>query len=134
MDSKLYYCQYWHPICNERYEITISDIIYSQEKKYFQIHCIIIQNDHVLRSKELEVSLFETKIKDYFFTKLNWEKGTINKDIIKIWYFNEDDSPVKSNNIPMRFCITALGIEKYKELENFKTDLLKIIIESFPNK
>lgn len=134
MDSKLYYCQYWQPIFDERYEITISDIIYSQEKKYFQIHGIILLNNHVVRSKKLEVSLFEKKIKHYFLSKLNWEKDSINKDIIKIWYFNEDNTPIIANNIPMRFSITALGIENYKNLENFKTDLLKILIESFSTK
>ena len=127
MENNLYYCKYWKPINYNSYEIVISDIIYSQEKKYFQIHGIVSKEGNVLRVPKKVIDTLETKIKLFVLPKIEWSITSINKNILKFWYYNKDDSAIDINQIPLRFTITALDISAYNFSSDFKEKLFFIL-------
>ncbi|MBC6712414.1 hypothetical protein [Treponema sp. Marseille-Q3903] len=124
MDKKLYYCDYWQKKNISDYSYCLSDLIFQNEKDttLAQIHGIILFKDSILKFKKEQISVFEEEIRDIV-------RNVYKESIIKIWYYNEDDSKFDVEHIPSRFAITiqvSEGINKANIL--FLNDLEKCII------
>ena len=129
MEKKLYFCEYWEPVIFENKRITVSDVVYSNEKKYFQIHAIVLCKKEVFRINQSIAIKIETQIKHLLQNKIIWSTDSINKSVIKIWYYNIDDSPVTSENIPLRLAITALDVESF-HYDSVKDEIIRILNEN----
>jgi hypothetical protein len=124
MDKKLYYCDYWQKKSISDYTYCLSDLIFQNEKdtSLAQIHGIILFKDSVLKYTKETLSAFEEEIRGVI-------RNVYKESIIKIWYYNEDDSNFDLEHIPSRFAITiqvSEGISKTNVL--FLNDLEKCVI------
>ena len=129
MDKKLYYCDYWQKKNISDYSYCLSDLIFQNEKDttLAQINGIILFKDSIFKFKNEQISVFEEEIRDVV-------RNVYKEPIIKIWYYNEDDSKFDVEHIPSRFAITiqvSEGINKANIL--FLNDLEKCIISFIKN-
>ena len=124
MDRKLYYCEYWHKKNISDYSYCLSDIIFQDEKdtSLAQIHGIILFKDSILKFTKEQLFVFEKTIRDVI-------RNVYKEAIIKIWYYNEDDSKFDVEHIPSRFAITIQVSEGINKTNiSFFDDLEKCII------
>ena len=107
MNRELYYCKYWKHIFWKEYEICVSDIIYSERAKMAQIHIIIMKEGQVVRTiSDLKLEDCENHIRTIIRDAFSNDAWFAEKDVIKIWYYNINDTPVEKSNIPLRMAIT----------------------------
>lgn len=137
MKKELYYCSYWEHIYYADYEMCVSDVIFSNDKKMAQIHLIVMKNKNVVRGisaadlEELECNI-RMLIRNVYPEENEFESGTV-----KIWYYNFDDSPINSHDIPLRIAVTfnmqkgEMAFEKNDNLRNNLYDLLKGFAKRF---
>lgn len=132
MNRKLYYCEMWEHKKIENYEICVSNIIYSNDKSMAQIHMLIMQECMVIHSKRDVVYYYENEIQKIIRNNLTWKENATEQGVIKIWYFNEDNSPVESFDIPMRITITMMNISVINpQLEQKMKRELEELLEKF---
>lgn len=102
----------------------MSDLIFQNEKdtSLAQIHGIILFKDSVLKYTKETLSVFEEEIRGVI-------RNVYKESIIKIWYYNEDDSNFDLEHIPSRFAITIQVSEGINKTNiSFFDDLEKCII------
>lgn len=124
MDKKLYYCDYWQKKVFQDYTYCLSDLIFQNEKdtSLAQIHGIILFKDSILKFTKEQLFVFEKTIRDVI-------RNVYKEAIIKIWYYNEDDSKFDVEHIPSRFAITIQVSEGINKTNiSFFDDLEKCII------
>lgn len=89
MKKDLYYCKFWKHIKYKKYEICVSDIIFLENRTMAQLHMIIMRKGRVVREiSSIKFNQFEENIRDYIRNEF------YNNGMLKVWYFNIDDSPV----------------------------------------
>ena len=121
MNKELYYCKHWKHIFYSEYEVCVSEIIYSNNKKMAQIHIIVMKEGVVVRgiSKSF-LSGFEKDIRESIINRFNTDNGMLKEMPIKIWYYNLDDGRVDPNDIPLRIAVTfsnpSANIEDYSKI------------------
>lgn len=124
MDKKLYYCDYWQKKVFQDYTYCLSDLIFQNEKdtSLAQIHGIILFKDSILKFTKEQLFVCEKTIRDVI-------RNVYKEAIIKIWYYNEDDSKFDVEHIPSRFAITIQVSEGINKTNiSFFDDLEKCII------
>lgn len=110
MKKELYYCKYWEHIYCFDYDICVSDIIYSEDRNMAQIHMIVMKRGKVVRGiTGSSLSEFENIIREFIRKHLNKENDSLETGVVKIWYYNIDDSPIDSKDVPLRIAITFSG-------------------------
>ena len=129
MDKKLYYCDYWQKKSILGYSYCISDFIFQSEKNksLAQIHGIILYKNSILTFSKGQLSVFEESIR---FVIRNVYKDSI----IKIWYYNENDTDFDIKHIPSRFAIT-IQVPEGIEIETISllTELEKCVVNLINN-
>lgn len=124
MDKKLYYCDYWQKKNISDYSYCLSDLIFQNEKDTYlaQIHGIILFKNSILKFTKEQLSVFEETIRNVI-------RNVYKTAIIKIWYYNEDDSKFDVKHIPSRFAITIQVSEGINKTNiSFLDDLEQCII------
>lgn len=107
MNKEFYYCKYWEHIYFGEYEMCVSDIILSNDKKMAQIHIIIMKNGKVVRGiSSLSLEKFENTIRELIRNGIDAKNNLLDKGTIKIWYYNMDDSQINSKDVPLRIAVT----------------------------
>ena len=82
MKKELYYCNYWEHMYYTDYELCVSDIIYSKDKKLAQIHMIVMKEGKVVRGmsatalKALECNIREL-IRNIYGANKMFENETV---------------------------------------------------------
>lgn len=124
MDKKLYYCDYWQKKNMLDYSYCLSNLIFQNEKdtSLAQIHGIILFKDAIIKFTKEQLSVFEESIRSVI-------RDVYKESIIKIWYYNEDDSKFDVEHIPSRFAIT-IQVSKGVNITNisFLNDLEKCVV------
>jgi len=121
MNKELYYCKQWKHIFCSGYEMCVSEIIYSNNKKMAQIHIIVMKEGMVVRGvSKSSLKGFEKGIRELIINRFNTDNGMPEEMPIKIWYYNIDDSGVDPNDIPLRIAVTfnnpSVNIEDYSKI------------------
>ena len=107
MDKDLYYCKYWEHIYYSDYEICVSDIIYSDNRDMAQIHIIVMKKGKIVRGITGScLNEFENVIREFIRKHFNKENDSVENGVVKIWYYNIDDSPIDAKDVPLRIAIT----------------------------
>lgn len=124
MEKKLYYCDYWQKKNMSDYSYCLSNLIFQNEKdtSLAQIHGIILFKDAIIKFTKEQLSVFEESIRSVI-------RDVYKESIIKIWYYNEDDSKFDVEHIPSRFAIT-IQVSKGVNITNisFLNDLEKCVV------
>lgn len=124
MEKKLYYCDYWQKKNMSDYSYCLSNLIFQNEKDtaLAQIHGIILFKDTIIKFTKEQLSVFEESIRSVI-------RNVYKESIIKIWYYNEDDSKFDVEHIPSRFAIT-IQVSKGVNITNisFLNDLEKCVV------
>ena len=124
MEKKLYYCDYWQKKNMSDYSYCLSNLIFQNEKdtSLAQIHGIILFKDAIIKFTKEQLSVFEESIRSVI-------RNVYKESIIKIWYYNEDDSKFDVEHIPSRFAIT-IQVSKEVNITNisFLNDLEKCVV------
>ena len=135
MNKELYYCKYWEHIYYFDYEMCISDIIYSDNKKMAQIHIIVMKEGRVVRGiSGSTLGEFEEVVRELIRKRFNVKNNLLDGEVVKVWYYNIDDSQIDFNDIPLRIAITfanleqTISIEEYDILRQNIYDSLKIFL------
>lgn len=79
-----------------------------------QLHMIIMRKGRVVRGiSSIKLNQFEENIRDFIRNEF------YNNGMIKVWYFNIDDSPINPKNIPLRIAVTFdIGDKDNNEIDN----------------
>lgn len=124
MDKKLYYCDYWQKKSILEYSYCISDLIFQSEKKksLAQIHGILLYKDSILTFSKEQLSVFEESIRSVI-------RNVYKDSVIKIWYYNENDTDFDIKHIPSRFAVT-IQVSEGIDIENISllTELEKCVV------
>lgn len=132
MDDKLYFCKYWSlkrlEINNDNYSICISDKIDGNKQgSTIQYHGLIMKGDEVATLGLLNKGITEKKatellkelekqLRNVLISILKWKDYTIDREVVKIWYYtksgNVDKINVNDKRIypPLRFAFTVVNI------------------------
>ena len=106
------------------YSYCLSNLIFQNEKDtaLAQIHGIILFKDTIIKFTKEQLSVFEESIRSVI-------RNVYKESIIKIWYYNEDDSKFDVEHIPSRFAIT-IQVSKGVNITNisFLNDLEKCVV------
>lgn len=120
MNKELYYCKYWEHIYYLDYEMCVSDLIYSDNKKMAQIHIIVMKENQVVRGASgLPLNEFENVIRESIRKRFNKQKASVDREVVKIWYYNIDNTPIDPNDVPLRFAITFVNPNEYISAEEY---------------
>lgn len=120
MNKELYYCKYWKHMYYFDYDICVSDIIYSNDKNIAQIHMVVMKKGKVVRGiTSSSLNEFENIIRGFIRKQFSKKNNLLENGVVKIWYYNIDDSPVDSKDVPLRIAITfsnsgeSIPVEEY---------------------
>jgi len=136
MKNKLYYCRYWEHELYSDYELCVSDVVYSDDKKMAQIHVIIMKNGEVVRGiASSMLREFESFLREYIRQEFGKRSGLRESEEVKIWYYNVDNRPINPNDIPLRIAITFvnstenISTTEYNDIRRSIYDYLQKFLE-----